>query len=74
MDNATYGVDEPAAECPICAPQNATIRSMRKAQVESAGMHELFLDSLSHSRERFGTVAEWFGRGVMSSAPNSSAQ
>jgi vacuolar protein sorting-associated protein 11 len=54
-----------AAECPLCAPQNAMIKQMRKAQEESAGMHDLFVDELSNTRERFGTVAEWFGRGVM---------
>jgi len=54
-----------AAECPVCAPQNATIRSIRKAQEESADMHELFLDALGKSRDKFGTVSEWFGRGVM---------
>jgi vacuolar protein sorting-associated protein 11 len=53
-------------ECPICAPQNAMIRDIRKAQVESAGMHELFVDALGRSKDRFGTVSEWFGRGVMS--------
>jgi len=54
-----------AAECPVCAEQNATIISIRKAQEESANMHELFLDALGKSRDKFGTVSEWFGRGVM---------
>jgi hypothetical protein len=56
---------KPIVECPLCAPQNAMVRSMRKAQEDSAGMHDLFLDELGKSRERFGTIAEWFGRGVM---------
>jgi len=54
-------------ECPICAPGNATVLAIRKAQVESAGMHGLFVDELGRSNDRFGTVSEWFGRGVMSS-------
>lgn len=52
-------------ECPICAPQNATIRAIRKAQEESATRHDLFLDALSRSRDKFGTISEWFGRGVL---------
>lgn len=55
-----------AVECPVCAPQNATIRAIRKAQDESASRHELFQDALGRSRDKFGTISEWFGRGVMS--------
>jgi hypothetical protein len=54
-----------AVECPICAPSNATVRAIRKAQEEGAEMHDLFLDALAKPRDRFGTVSEWFGRGVM---------
>ncbi|KAF2813315.1 vacuolar protein sorting-associated protein 11 [Mytilinidion resinicola] len=57
--------DEEDVECPLCAPQNATVRAIRKAQVESAERHDLFLDALKRSRDKFGTVSEWFGRGVM---------
>ena len=56
-------------ECPIDAGQNATIRAIRKAQDESAERHDMFLDALSRSRNKFATVSEWFGRGVMSAAP-----
>ncbi|KAF2149049.1 vacuolar protein sorting-associated protein 11 [Myriangium duriaei CBS 260.36] len=59
------GEDEEEAECPVCAPGNATLKAIRRAQVESAGRGELFLDAVARSRDRFGTVAEWFGRGVM---------
>jgi len=62
-----------AAECPVCAPQNETVRQIRAAQRESAGMHELFVDALGRSRDRFGTVAEWFGRGVMSGGAGGAA-
>jgi vacuolar protein sorting-associated protein 11 len=56
-------------ECPICGPQNATVRQIRRAQEESAGRHELFLDDLNRSSDRFGTIGEWFGRGVMGAVP-----
>ncbi|KAI8177034.1 hypothetical protein K4K52_001654 [Colletotrichum sp. SAR 10_76] len=56
-------------ECPQCATDNATIRALRKTQIETAGKHELFKAELERSEDRFGTVAEWFGRGVMG-APN----
>ncbi|KAK8216435.1 hypothetical protein IWZ01DRAFT_431451 [Phyllosticta capitalensis] len=61
-------VEDPMSkvECPKCAPQNATIRAIKKAQEESADRHDIFLDALSRSRDKFGTVSEWFGRGVMS--------
>lgn len=58
-------VDVEEIECPICAPQNQTVRQIRRAQEESAGRHELFFDALGRSGERFATVGDWFGRGVM---------
>lgn len=65
--NIPYGqeVDEAEIECPICTPQNQTVRQIRRAQEESAGRHELFQDALGRSSERFATVGDWFGRGVM---------
>ncbi|TEA16878.1 Vacuolar protein sorting-associated protein 11-like protein [Colletotrichum sidae] len=56
-------------ECPQCANDNATIRALRKTQIETASKHELFKAELDRSDDRFGTVAEWYGRGVMQ-APN----
>lgn len=53
-------------ECPICAQQNATIKAIKRAQEESADRHDLFQDALGRSSDKFGTVTEWFGRGVMS--------
>jgi hypothetical protein len=69
--NASDGEDitregDSAVECPVCAPQNATVKAIRKAQDESANRHDLFLDALNRSRDKFGTISEWFGRGVMS--------
>jgi vacuolar protein sorting-associated protein 11 len=69
QQNQQHQEPDEAVECPVCAPQNATIRQIRKAQIESAQMHELFLDALGRSKDRFGTVSEWFGRGVMTAGP-----
>jgi hypothetical protein len=52
-------------ECPVCARDNATIRALKKSQEENAERHELFKDDLERSEDRFKTVSEWFGRGVM---------
>lgn len=52
--------------CPVCRENNYLLRETRKAQNESAGRHELFVESMRGSeRDRFGVVGEWFGRGVM---------
>ncbi|KAH8906769.1 vacuolar membrane protein [Coniochaeta sp. PMI_546] len=60
------GVDgKGEGECPQCKADNDTIRALRKAQDEYAERHELFKDDLERSEDRFGTVADWFGRGVM---------
>jgi len=64
--NTTEGESVETVECPLCAPQNATIRAIKKAQEESKDRHELFKDALSRSRDGFGTITDWFGRGVMS--------
>lgn len=52
-------------ECPVCAPNNTTLKAIRRAQLDSAARPELFTDAIARSRDKFGTVAEWFGRGVM---------
>ncbi|KAK4936271.1 Vacuolar protein sorting-associated protein 11 [Elasticomyces elasticus] len=52
-------------DCPICKPGNDTIRAIRRQQVESTEQHDLFKAALERSNNRFGTVSEFFGRGVM---------
>ena len=52
-------------ECPRCAPQNQAAKDIRRMQLDSAAKHDLFLDNLNRSSDRFGTISEWFGRGVM---------
>jgi Zn finger protein HypA/HybF involved in hydrogenase expression len=58
-------VHDAEVECPICGPQNATVKAIRRAQVESAQRHDLFQDALKRGRDGFAVVSEWFGRGVM---------
>lgn len=60
------GAGAEGEECPVCARENATIRALKKSQEENAERHELFKDVLETSEDRFKTVSEWFGRGVMS--------
>lgn len=52
-------------ECPNCRKDNDTIRAIRRAQEESADKHDMFLDALTRSGDKFGTISEFFGRGVM---------
>lgn len=63
--NIADGQQPTDVECPVCAPQNQTVRQIRKAQEESASRHELFADALTRSSDKFGTISDWFGRGVM---------
>lgn len=58
--------EEDKMECSQCALNNSTIRAIRKAQDESADRQDLFQEALRRSRDKFGTIAEFFGRGVMS--------
>ncbi|KAI9846550.1 MAG: hypothetical protein M1838_001246 [Thelocarpon superellum] len=62
-------VDDDIA-CPLCAAENSTIRAIRRAQEESADRHDMFQDALERSTDRFGTISEFFGRGVMSVPTN----
>lgn len=57
-----------SAECPLCAQDNATVRAIRRQQEEYATRHDLFKTELGNSEDRFGTVADWFQRGVMGPA------
>ena len=52
-------------ECPTCRPGNETIRAIIRAQTEMAGKHEVFADALERSSDRFETISEFFGRGVL---------
>jgi len=61
--------DDDKIDCPICKPGNDTIRAIRRQQVESTEQHDLFKAALARSQNRFGTVSEFFGRGVMGTIP-----
>ncbi|CAK7263759.1 Vacuolar protein sorting-associated protein 11 [Sporothrix epigloea] len=56
------------AECPLCAQDNSTVRAIRRQQEEYATRHDLFKTELANSEDRFGTVADWYQRGVMGAA------
>lgn len=56
---------EDDVECPKCAGENDLIRKMREELRARAERHELFKGDLENSEDRFGTVSEWFSRGVM---------
>lgn len=58
-------VEDAEVECPICSGQNATVKAIRRAQLESAERHDLFQDALKRGRDGFAVISEWFGRGVM---------
>lgn len=58
-------VHDAEVECPICSPNNATVKAIRRAQVESAERHDLFQDALKRGKDGFAVISEWFGRGVM---------
>ena len=63
--NTRLGGKVDDAECPICQPGNETIKSIRQQQIAATEGHELFKASLERSVDRFGTIGEFFGRGVM---------
>lgn len=67
--NVQDGETVETVECPLCAPQNATVRAIKRSQDVSKDKHDVFKGALDRSRDRFGTVAEWVGRGVMNAAP-----
>ncbi|KAL9104803.1 MAG: hypothetical protein Q9163_000301 [Psora crenata] len=63
-------IDEQEAECPKCSAANNNIRAFRRAQEESADRHDMFQDALQRSKDKFGTIGEFFGRGVMAAPAN----
>ena len=58
-------IDDP--ECPQCAKENATIRDLRHQQDDWSERQDLFRAHLRDSDDKFGVVANWFGKGVMNS-------
>jgi Zn finger protein HypA/HybF involved in hydrogenase expression len=58
-------VHDAEVECPVCSGSNATVKAIRRAQVESAERHDLFADALKRGKDGFAVISEWFGRGVM---------
>ncbi|RPB23097.1 hypothetical protein L211DRAFT_857828 [Terfezia boudieri ATCC MYA-4762] len=56
-------------ECPNCQANTETIRAIWRTQDEQADRHDLFKAALADSKDKFATISEWFGRGVMVSPP-----
>jgi len=52
--------EEDTVECPQCKGGNATIRAIRQAQDEAGERHDMFVDALGRSKDRFGTISEFF--------------
>ena len=68
--NVQFGEDgNIEGDCPICKKKNDTIRAIKRAHEESADRHDMFLDALARSNDKFGTISEFFGRGVMDLPP-----
>ena len=63
--NCLNEVNGQEAECPKCAPTNNTIRAIRRTQEESAKRHEIFREELHRRKDKFGTIGEFLGQGVM---------
>ena len=57
--------EEVRGDCPTCRKDNDTIRAIQRAQDETSDRHDMFLDALERSDDKFGTISEFFGRGVM---------
>ncbi|EHK98935.1 putative Vacuolar protein sorting-associated protein 11 like protein [Glarea lozoyensis 74030] len=62
QDNGEGGVE---GDCTVCRKDNEGIRAFVRSQEEVGGKHDLFLDAVSRGGDRFATVSEFFGRGVM---------
>jgi hypothetical protein len=56
-------------ECTKCAGGNQTIRTLRRSQDEYADRHDYFKRVLEDSKDKFGTISEFFGKGVMAAPP-----
>jgi len=50
-------------------PEQLCADSLFTAQDEQADRHDLFKAALAESKDKFATISEWFGRGVMISPP-----
>ncbi|KAK6495487.1 hypothetical protein TWF481_003503 [Arthrobotrys musiformis] len=57
-------------ECPTCATGNAAIRAIRQAQEDASDQFGILKTALEVTeRDRFATITDFFGRGVMKDRP-----
>lgn len=55
-----------ADECPLCVPEHARALGRQRTLAARASQHDVFFKQLEGSADGFATVAEYFGRGLMS--------
>jgi hypothetical protein len=55
-----------ADACPLCAPDHTRVLGQQRTLGARAGQHDVFFKQVEGSVDGFVTVAEYFGRGVMS--------
>lgn len=60
-------------ECSICAPEIKNFMSRQQALQGKARQHDEFFKMLEGSADRFGVVAQYFGRSIFDVAPPSAA-
>jgi hypothetical protein len=55
-------------ECPKCAPQYRQVRGIRESMKSASTQHDRFFKALEEEQDGFSVVADYFGRGLMTSA------
>ena len=63
-----YGGSGGGPVCPTCAPANAAVLELRRAQAATAEDHDEFFARMRGAPDGFSVVADFFGRGSMSSS------
>ncbi|KAJ3022002.1 Vacuolar protein sorting-associated protein 11 [Thoreauomyces humboldtii] len=53
-------------ECPRCAPEHRMIQDLVRSQESNAGRHDVFMNKLESTDDRFGLIAEWFSKNAFS--------
>uniref|UniRef100_A0A061SPT2 Vacuolar protein sorting-associated protein 11 n=1 Tax=Tetraselmis sp. GSL018 TaxID=582737 RepID=A0A061SPT2_9CHLO len=56
------------SECPLCSPHHRTVLDIRRSMRAGAMEQDKFFTQLKNSADGFNVVAEFFGRGLISSA------
>jgi len=51
-------------DCPMCHEERQKVKDIVRSQVTASDQHEQFFKQLEGSKNRFGVVADYFGKGV----------